>query len=43
MTYYDTASGGAVFSVGSITWSACVLVDAGVSRITANVINRFLQ
>jgi hypothetical protein len=43
MTLYDTESGGAVFSVGSITWPACVLVDAYVSRITANVINRFLQ
>ena len=43
MTVYDTATGGAVFSVGSITWSACVLVDPYVSRITANVINRFLQ
>lgn len=43
MTLYDTASGGAVFSVGSITWPACVLVDDAVSRITSNVITRFLQ
>jgi hypothetical protein len=42
MTYYDTDSGGAVFSVGSITWSACVLVDPYISRITSNVINHFL-
>lgn len=42
MTIYDTESGGAVFSVGSITWPACVLVDPYISRITANVINRFL-
>jgi N,N-dimethylformamidase len=42
MTIYDTESGGAVFSVGSITWSACVLVDPYISRITSNVINRFL-
>lgn len=42
MTVYDTPSGGAVFSVGSITWPACVLVDDKVSRITSNVINRFL-
>lgn len=42
MVYYETASGGAVFSVGSITWPASILVDDGVSRITANVINRFL-
>jgi N,N-dimethylformamidase len=43
MTIYDTPSGGAVFSVGSITWSACVLVDPYISRITSNVINRFLE
>ena len=42
MTIYETDSGGAVFSVGSITWSACVLVDPYISRITSNVINRFL-
>lgn len=34
--------GGAVFSVGSITWPACVLADEPGSRITANVIDRFL-
>ncbi len=39
---YETESGGAVFSVGSITWPACVLVDPDVSRITANVLSRFL-
>ncbi len=39
---YETASGGAVFSVGSITWVASVLVDDAVSRVTANVITRFL-
>jgi hypothetical protein len=43
MVIRDTASGGAVFSVGSITWPSCVLVDEGVSRITANVLDRFLQ
>ncbi len=42
MVMYETDSGGAVFSVGSITWPACVLVDPAVSRITANVISRFL-
>jgi hypothetical protein len=42
MTIYETESGGALFSVGSITWPACVLVDPYVSRITSNVINRFL-
>ncbi len=42
MVTYDTASGGAVFSVGSITWPASVLVDQHVSNITRNVLNRFL-
>ena len=35
-------SGGAVFSVGSITYPASILVDEVVSRITANVIERFV-
>jgi hypothetical protein len=39
---YETPSGGAVFSVGSITYPASLLVDEAVSRITANVINGFL-
>jgi hypothetical protein len=43
MVYYETASGGAAFSVGSITWPASILVDPHVSRITANVISHFLQ
>ena len=42
IVYYETASGGATFSVGSITWPASILVDKAVSRITANVITRFL-
>jgi hypothetical protein len=43
MVYFETPSSGAVFSVGSICWPACVLVDEGVSRITANVLRRFSQ
>ena len=42
MVYYDTASGGAVFSAGSITYNGSLLVDDAVSRVTANVISRFL-
>lgn len=42
IVYYDTASGGAVFSVGSITYVPCLLVDDAISRITSNVITRFL-
>jgi len=40
--YEVDGTGGAVFSVGSITYVSCLLVDSNVSRITANVINRFL-
>jgi hypothetical protein len=42
LVYYETASGGAVFSAGSISYPASLLVDAPLSRITANVIVRFL-
>lgn len=42
ITYYELDNGGAVFSVGSITYPACLLVDGPLSRITANVISRFL-
>ncbi|MCY2963953.1 MAG: carboxypeptidase regulatory-like domain-containing protein [Planctomycetota bacterium] len=40
--YYDTKSGGAVFSVGSLNWTLSCPVDDAVSRITANVLRRFL-
>ncbi len=41
IVHYETPGGGEVFSVGSITWPACILVDDAVSKITANVIRRF--
>jgi hypothetical protein len=41
--YYETPSGGAVFSAGSIAWPSSILVDEPVSRITANVLERFLR
>ena len=40
---YETSSGGAVFSAGSITWPSSILVDDCVSRITANVLRRYLD
>jgi hypothetical protein len=43
VVHFTTPSGGAVFSVGSICWPSSVLVDAAVSRITANVLKRFMQ
>jgi hypothetical protein len=42
MTCYELDGGGGVFSAGSITYTASLLVDEGVSRVTANVIRRFL-
>ena len=42
MIYHETPGGGAVFSVGSITWPACVLVDDACSKITRNVLERML-
>jgi hypothetical protein len=42
MVYYETESGGAVFSVGSITYPASLLVDDYTPRITRNVLDRFL-
>lgn len=42
IAYYETKSGGAVFSVGSITYVASLLVDPPLSRITSNVLTRFL-
>ena len=41
MVYYNTPSGGEVFSVGSICWNASIIVDKNVSEITANVLRRF--
>lgn len=42
MTCYELANGGKVFAVGSITYPAALLIDEHVSRITANVLARFL-
>ncbi len=42
MVFFDTASGGAVFSAGSISYAAATVVDDQVSRITSNVLSRFL-
>jgi N,N-dimethylformamidase len=42
LVYFETASGGAVFSAGSITYPAALLCDAQVSMITRNVFDRFL-
>lgn len=42
MVIFDTPSGGQVFSVGSINYCASLPVDEAVSKITANVLHRFV-
>ncbi len=39
---FDTPSGGAVFSAGSICYTSALPVDDGVSRLTAAVLRGFL-
>jgi hypothetical protein len=43
MVVFDTPSGGVVFSVGSINFVASLPVDEYISKITANVLKRFLE
>ncbi|HUQ95772.1 MAG TPA: N,N-dimethylformamidase beta subunit family domain-containing protein [Bryobacteraceae bacterium] len=42
IVYHKREHGGAVFSVGSITWVSALFTDSHVSRITHNVLGRFL-
>ncbi len=44
MTFFETHAGGAVFSVGSMTYAGSLMADQGttaLSRLTANVVRRF--
>ncbi|HVM82719.1 MAG TPA: N,N-dimethylformamidase beta subunit family domain-containing protein, partial [Candidatus Binatia bacterium] len=46
LVYFETGNDGAVFSTGSITWSASLSHDGyqnNVARITGNVLRRFLD
>lgn len=43
MIHFETASGGQVFSVGSISYVASLPVDETVSQVTANVLRRFRE
>ena len=44
MVYYEGPDGaGMVFSVGSITYCGSLSVESRVSRITKNVLDRFLE
>jgi hypothetical protein len=42
MVVHEPTGGGAVFSTGSINWISSLLVDDAVSRITANVLTKFV-
>jgi hypothetical protein len=42
MVYFETPGGGRVFSVGSITYATGLLCDDITSRMTRNVLSRFL-
>jgi N,N-dimethylformamidase len=41
MTFFETPSGGAVFSVGSMSYVGALPVAGTVRRLTTNVLNRF--
>jgi N,N-dimethylformamidase len=46
IVFFETASGGAVFSVGSISWFGALArngYDNDVARVTSNVIRRFVD
>jgi N,N-dimethylformamidase len=46
MVFFETPNGGAVFSTSSIAWAGSLShnnYDNNVSRITENVIKRFLD
>ena len=46
MTFFEHPGGGAVFSVGSISWTGSLShnqYENNVSRITENVLRRFLD
>jgi len=46
MVFFETPSGGAVFSTGSIAWAGSLShasYDNDVARITTNVLRRFLE
>ncbi len=43
MVVFDTPGGGKVFSAGSICYTSSLLVDDALSKVTANVLRRFLD
>lgn len=43
LVLFETSSGGAVFAAGSLCWTLSIIVDEGVSGVTANVLRHFLE
>ena len=43
IVYHETESNGEVFSVGSINYPSSLPVDENISKITKNVLGRFLE
>lgn len=43
IVYHEPGNGGAVFSVGSISYTSSIIVDEHISHITRNVLERFLS
>jgi N,N-dimethylformamidase len=46
LVFFETPNGGAVFSTGSIAWAGSLAgnnYDSDISRITSNVLRRFLD
>jgi len=43
MVMFETPSGGAVLSAGSLCWTLSIAVDEGVSNVTRNVLGRFCR
>ncbi len=43
VVYHVKPGGGAVFASGSIAWAGALRVDAGVARITRNLLDRFVD
>ena len=43
MACFETPSGGAVFAAGSMCWTLALPIDAGVSAVTRNVLERYLS
>jgi len=41
--HHETESGGEVFSVGSISYPCSLPVDENISKITRNVVERFVS